>query len=118
MNLGVTPLGNRVLLEQVMLKKETKVILPGDRQDESQFNIYFRIAKLGEGVPENSPLKVGDIPVLAKYVDLGTMKIIEKNDKGMYSLIVVHYDDIAAVEDADKENQIPENFKKILKIEE
>jgi len=118
MKLGVNPLGNRVLLEQIMVKKDTKVILPGKQQDESQFDIYFRVAALGEKVPEDSKLKVGDVPVLAKYVDLGTMKVIHKSDKkGMYALIVVHYDEIAATEDPDDKNQFPENWKKKLGIE-
>lgn len=111
----VKPLGNRVLVEQIMIKQQSLIIKPGAGDETAgDFDIYFKILALGEGVPENSELQVGDIPIFAKYVDLGTMKVIEKTDKGLMSHIIVHYDDIAGIDPADDSNQAPANAKELI----
>jgi co-chaperonin GroES (HSP10) len=111
----VKPLGNRVLVEQVMIKKQSLIIKPGNAGEQaSEFDIYFKVLALGESVPENSQLNVGDIPIFAKYVDLGTMKIIEKTEKGLMSHIIVHYDDIAGIDPVDDSNQAPVNARELI----
>lgn len=100
-------LGNRVLVEQIMIRKKSKIIVPGkDEVNPDQFDIYFKVIDIGDGVPKDTKLQVGSIPIFAKYVDLGTMKILEKSNEKMISNIIVHYDDIAGIDEPDENNQI------------
>jgi len=94
-------LGENVLIKQTMKKKKGKLILDGADKDEDKFDFSFEIVQLGDTV--TAKISVGEYPVFGKYVNFNPLKILEKNENGMSSLLVVHQNDIIGIdEDAPK----------------
>ena len=91
-----------VLIEQKMVKKESKIILTKEASDKDKFDYSFKIAQKG---PECSDqISVGDIPLFNEHVRFQGMKILTKDDKGMVALVIVHEEDIIGIDDEENKN--------------
>lgn len=90
--------GRRVLVEQTMTKKQTKIILPGKTSSEDQYDITFVVLQLGEDCPKDI-INVGDIPIFTKHINFEGVKMIEEEKDVKRTLhTIVYYDDIIGVE--------------------
>jgi len=93
-------LGRRVLVEQLMVKKETKIITSRvGEENPDEFDSSYKVLQLGDDCPKDI-IKVGDIPVFGKYVDFSGIKVIERSNNRMVSHVIVPFDDIIGIEDA------------------
>lgn len=91
-------IGRRVLVEQTMTKKQTKIILTGKSAPEETFDITFKVLQLGEECPEGI-INIGDVPIFTKHVDFHGAKIIEEvKDVKTVLHTIVFYDEIIGVE--------------------
>lgn len=90
-------LGKRVLVEQKMTEKKSLLIVPDNVTQEEKFDFKFTVLQLGDECPTDL-LKVGDSPVFAKYVQFHATKVVKKDAKEMIVHVIVHYDDIAAID--------------------
>lgn len=90
-------LGKRVLIEQTLTKKESKIIMAG-KNNEDSFNTSYKVLALGPECPTDE-IKIGDIPIFGKYGEPQSIKILEKSEEKMIAHIIVPYDDIIGIED-------------------
>lgn len=97
-------IGNRVLVEQTSLKKETKIIMT-EKNKGSDLIITFKVLQLGNECPTGEGyVKVGDIPIFSESVSFSGHKTIsvEKAPNGevlkLIAHTIVYYDDIIATE--------------------
>lgn len=93
---SVKVLDKFVLVKQVMKKKKSIIVMDMARNEKEQFDFSFQIVQLGDKCERN--IKVGDHPIFSEYVKFNGLKVIEKNDDGMVSLVIVHEGDIIAVD--------------------
>lgn len=92
-------LGNRVLVEQIMTKKNSKLLLTPDQQtNPDHFDIERKIIMIGDEVAANR-LEIGDIPVFSKYGEADSIKIISKTDEKMISHLVMHVENIVGLDE-------------------
>lgn len=91
-------LGARVLIEEVMTKK-TSAIIRIDNKDPSTFEVEVKVIMLGGGCPKDAEVKVGDSPILEKFTDTDTRKIISSTKNKIVSQFIVHYENIAGIDD-------------------
>ena len=92
-------LGKRVLVEQKMTEKKSDIIIPEQAKDSERFDFEFTILQLGPECPTGKhEAQVGDTPVFSQHVMFMGTKLIEKDSKGMIIHVVVHYDDIIAID--------------------
>lgn len=93
-------LGKRVLVEQVMTKKKSKVILLDGADKKDTFDISFKVIALGPKCPkEKSSIKIGDIPIFGTHTQFEGVKVLKKDSNGMTTHVIVHYDDIIGLDD-------------------
>lgn len=100
-------LGNNVLIEQTCTKKQNKIILANQKEDnDNLYLITMRIVGLGEG-PEckASGLSEGDIPVLATWAEPLALKVTsgKSGDEVIMRQAIFHVGQIIAT---DNEGQI------------
>lgn len=90
-------LGNRVLIEQVMVRKKS-VLLSSDHKATENFDVTRRILSISEDA-EPTRLKVGDNPVFGKFSEPSALSIIEKDDNRIVSHLIYNIDDIVGIDD-------------------
>ena len=97
-------IGNRVLVEQTSVKKESKIILT-DKSKEQGLEITFKVIQLGNECPVgDGHVKVGDIPIFSEHVTFSGHKTITVDKKPNGEVIkliahtIVYYEDIIATE--------------------
>ncbi len=97
-------IGKRVLVEQVSLKKDSKIIQL-DKNKEQGLSVTFKVLQLGNECPTGEGhVKVGDIPVFSESVTFDGFKMIEVDKAPNGEVLkakahtVVWYDDIIATE--------------------
>ena len=72
--------GNRVLIEQIMTKKDSLIITTASEDDKDQFNVTSKVIALGSQLKEK--IKVGDIPILHKFAQADTIVNVDKSEDG------------------------------------
>lgn len=93
-------LGKRILVEQVMTKKDSKIIRLDGSDKKDSFDVNFKVIALGPECPtEKDSIKVGDTPIFGTHTQFEGMKVLKKDDKGMVTHVIVHYDDIIGLDD-------------------
>lgn len=92
-----------ILVKQVMKKKYGAIIVEMATNKEDAFNYSFEVVQLGSECEKK--IKIGDHPIFSKYVQFSGLKIIDKTEEGMISLIIVHENDVIAIDN----NPIPDN---------
>lgn len=92
-------LGNRVLVEQLMIPKKSKIIVNKDAKAEEKFDVSFKVIEIGPDVPQTTKLKVGDKPIFGKYVDFHGVKVVEKTAEKELLHVIVMYEDIIGIDD-------------------
>ncbi len=97
-------IGKRVLVEQLSVKKESKIIL-SEKNKEQGLSVTFKVLQLGNECPTGEGhVVVGDVPVFSESVTFDGFKMIdmEKAPNGEVLKAVAHtvvwYDDIIACE--------------------
>lgn len=91
-------LGNRVLIEQIMTKKESSLILTAkQKEDTENFEIERKVIMVGLGVNEQE-IEVGDIPVFGKYAVEDSIKIVSKTDDVLVAHLVMNVDNIVGID--------------------
>ena len=93
--------GERVLVEQILTKKQSKIILTGaDKNKEMGFDAKFTVLQLGSKCPKGEgEIQVGDNPIFSKNVTFEGVKVIEEKKEGSQLVksvahVIVHYEDI------------------------
>jgi hypothetical protein len=97
-------IGKRVLVEQLSVKKESKIIL-SEKSKEQGLSVTFKVLQLGNECPTGpGHVEVGDVPIFSESVTFDGFKMIdmEKAPNGEVlkakAHTVVWYDDIIATE--------------------
>lgn len=85
-----------ILVKQTMKKKKSRIITDAANSEKDKFNFSFEIVQLGDTVTRK--VEVGDHPIFGEYVKFSGVKVIEKNDDGMVSLVIVHQNEIIAID--------------------
>lgn len=85
-----------VLIKQIMMKKVGKIIVSEARDDKEKFRFSFEILQLGPDCRDD--IKIGDHPIFSEYVKFSGAKVIEKNEEGMITNLIVYEDDIIAID--------------------
>lgn len=94
--------GERVLVEQILTKKQSKIILSeADKKNkEMGFDAKFTVLQLGSKCPKGEDeIQVGDNPIFSKNVTFEGVKVIEEKKEGgqlvkSVAHVIVHYEDI------------------------
>lgn len=90
-------LGERVLIEQVMTEKQSKIILPKGAKKEEGFDVTFKVLQVGDEVPAGKMVE-GDAPVFSKHVQFDGVKKVEDTATKKIMHVIVHYEDIIAID--------------------
>ena len=97
-------IGKRVLVEQLSVKKESKIIL-SEKSKEQGLSVTFKVLQLGNECPTGpGHVEIGDVPIFSESVTFDGFKMIdmEKAPNGEVlkakAHTVVWYDDIIATE--------------------
>lgn len=95
-------LGRRVLVEQLMIPLQSKIIRVGNDKEKNKenFDVSFKILEVGPECPkeEGMTINVGEVPVFDKNVTFLGAKVIEESKEKTVIHTIVYYDDIIAVE--------------------
>lgn len=79
--------GDKVLIEQILTKKETLIVRPDNApEDMDNFEVSLKIIKIGEGCT-NKKLRVGMIPILHKHCDAVAITYTEDSKDGKSRLM-------------------------------
>ena len=94
--------GERVLIEQVLTKKQSKIILPGKENKDAGFDAKFTVLQLGARCPQGE-IEIGDSPIFSKNVTFEGVKVIDEVKVGTeivksVAQVIVHYEDIIGAE--------------------
>lgn len=90
-------LADYVLVKQTMKKKLGRIITDAAASDKDKFDYSFEVVQLGSECKRG--IKVGEHPIFGEYVRFSGLKVVEKTETSMISLIIVHENDIIAVDD-------------------
>ena len=93
-----------VLVRQTMRKKSGKIITDAAAKDNDKFDFSFEVVQKGPDCKRT--FKVGDFPIFSQYVQFSGLKAIDKTDKNMINLVIVHENDIIAVDRESKPLQL------------
>ena len=91
--------GERVLVEQILTKKQSSLIITGSDKNMG-FDAKFTVLQLGSKCPKGEgEIQVGDNPIFSKNVTFEGVKVIEeKKEAGQLvksvAHVIVHYEDI------------------------
>jgi len=89
-------LGKRVLVEEIMIKKTSKIIRI-DEKDPTTFKIDHKVLQIGKEC--ETDLKVGDVPIFGEHTPMNTRKLIEGGKDKLIFNIIVHIEDIVGIDD-------------------
>lgn len=79
--------GNRVLVEQIVKRRETNVLLPGGKKAEPEVSATFNVIGIGSKVEE---IQIGDIPIFGKHVTFHGVKVVSKSAHENISTEILH----------------------------
>ena len=92
-------LGKKIVVEQVMTKKQSKIIRL-DKENKEQFEVSMKVVQLGPECPvDETSVKVGEIPIISPFAQVYGAKVLEKSDERMSSHIIYDYDDVVGIDD-------------------
>lgn len=95
-NESVRVLDGYILVKQVMKKKKTIISVDMASSEKDKFDFSFEIVQVPDGSQRG--VNVGEHPIFSEYVKFSGLKMIERNDLGMVSLVIVHENDIIAID--------------------
>lgn len=91
------PLGEFVLVKQVLKLKDSRIIRPEKSDPKDKFDFSSEIVALGRDCKLD--IKVGDHPIFSEYAKLNPIHQIYHNpNKGMIHLVMVHENDIIGID--------------------
>lgn len=96
----ITVLADFVLVKQTMKKKKTVIVMDAAADNKDKFDYSFEVVQVGDECKRK--IKVGDHPVFGEYVRFQGLKVLEKDNTGMVSLVIVHENDIIAIDNEPK----------------
>lgn len=94
---SIRVIGEYVLIKQVLIKKDTRIIMDASKDEKDKFDISFKVLELGNKC--TSEIRVGDAPIFTEYVKFNLGRVIQKNKNGMISLLLVHENDIIGADE-------------------
>jgi hypothetical protein len=96
------PIGQFVVIEQIMTKKKTLISLEKAENDSDKFDFIFKIIRLGPKC-END-IKVGEMPILSKHRVFQAIDVLERfpNQGGMRCHALIHENDIVGIDEPDE----------------
>ena len=94
---NIRVLDQYVLVKQKMVKKKSAIIMDAARDQKHQFDYSFEVVAKGQKC-EREGIDIGDFPVFEEHVQFMGLKVIEKTDNGMTSLVLVHENSIIAID--------------------
>jgi hypothetical protein len=91
--------GEFVLVEQTDTKKDSKIILTGNKEKEGYVS-SFKIKQIGPTVPVEWGLEVEKTPVFSQNVTFLALKVTTPPNQANFktALVVVHYADIISLD--------------------
>lgn len=93
---GTKVLGDFVLVRQIMKKKNRAIILDAAADDREKFDYYFEVVQKGAECKRD--FEVGESPIFSQYVQFSGLKVIEKTENGMESIVIVNENDILGID--------------------
>ena len=91
-------LGNRLLIEQTMIRKTALLVTSKDQAALDNFDVTRRIIEIST-TAEPTELKVGDNPIFGKFSEPSALSITEKSHEKIVSLMIYNLDDIVGIDD-------------------
>jgi hypothetical protein len=94
-----------VLVEQIMVKKDSMIILDKAKNESEKFNFTHKV--IAKGSECKRDIRIGDEPIFTKYAPQNFVlaRVIEKTDTRMVNHIIVHENDIIAIHDPETDQQ-------------
>lgn len=95
----IIPVGECIVVEQIMIPKNGDIIVEGGSGDgnSENFDFKFTIIAVSAEVEKKGEVKVGDIPVFAKHSTFQSAKVLEKTDKITVMNTIFYSHDLVAV---------------------
>jgi hypothetical protein len=93
-------LGNHVLIAHKAIKRKSSIITSNNPENKDLYDVTMTILQLGEGVPSDTPLQVGQEIVLSIYATTPVMPIqVHKQESNgdTYMEVVHRAEDIIAI---------------------
>lgn len=91
-------LGNRVLVKQVLAKKDSKIVLlDNDKNKENVYDSTITVLQLGTNVNEETDAIVGKEVAINPHATPLYVNILEKTTDKIESELVFHFDDIILI---------------------
>lgn len=92
-----------VLVRQVMIKKQSKIIKINSTSEDEKWDFSFEIVQVGPNCQRD--IKQGDIPIFGKHVQFNGGKILENTEERKETLVIVHEGDIIAIDNPEETKQ-------------
>lgn len=92
----VRVLAEFVLVKQIMRKKKTVILMDAASDNKDKFDYSFEIVQKGDDCKRN--FNIGEAPIFSEYVKFSGVRVLEKDDNGMTSLLIVHENDIIGID--------------------
>lgn len=92
-----------VLVKTTMTSKKGVIILDAVNEDKDRFDYVYEVLQLGEKCERN--IKIGDHPIFSEYVKFNNTKVIEKTKNVMVAIVIVHENDIIAIDGGDEDEE-------------
>ena len=92
----VRVLDQYVLVKQVMKKKSGRIIRDGAKNEKDKFDFSFEIVDKGPKCERG--FNIGESPIFGEHVQFSGVRVIEKSEHGVVALVVVHENEIIAID--------------------
>lgn len=92
----VRVLADFVLVKQIMKKKKSVIMMDAALDNKEKFDYSFEVMQSGNECKRD--IKVGDHPIFSEYVRFSGLKVLEKDENGMTTLVIVHENDIIGID--------------------
>lgn len=93
---SVRVLDQYVLIKQIMKKKGGRIIRDASKNNKDIFDFRFEI--LAKGPKCERDFNIGECPIFGEHVQFSGLKVIEKDDNGTTSIVIVHENEIIAID--------------------
>lgn len=103
----IVPVGECIVVEQVMFPKNGDIIVEGGGEGNSEnFEFKFTIIAISNAVKEKGEIQVGDIPVFAKHSTFQAAKVLEKGpEKQVLHTLFYSHDLVGVVRKVETESE-------------
>lgn len=89
-----------VLIEQITVKKESKIILTDSAKEEDKFDFFFKIIDKSKHC--NEDIEIGWIPILNNHASPHLVRVIDQAKDTRIAHLIVHENELIGIEEPEK----------------